>query len=92
MSLKPGLGTTWFKKHWQDIYRLHDKVLHDKKMLTPPKRYDTLLEQMEPELWEDIKIKRILDAAQFDSERTPERLAAREIVALAMHQQKESQL
>lgn len=89
MSRRPGIGSEWIRKHWRDVYSSYDKVLHNKRLLTPPKMYDKFLEEQDPELWEDIRIKRVLDAAEYDEERTPERLRARELVALSMYESKE---
>jgi hypothetical protein len=84
MSLKPGIGYPWFVKYWRDVYGVRDGVvLPGGKVIPPPKYYDKLLLEAEPDEAEHLQLKRYLQSAHFAHDCTPERLATREIVALA---------
>lgn len=81
MSLRPGLGKTWFDKFHAEVYpsdkiRMND---HDQK---PPKYYDKLLERQNPTLWEAVQQKRIAFQRKNAANSTPARLQARETVLL----------
>lgn len=57
MSLKPGIGMTWFEKYKDDVYP-HDYVVVNGVKCRPPKFYDTQLEKFNPYIYEDVKLKR----------------------------------
>jgi hypothetical protein len=54
MSLKPGIGDTWFKKYHRDVYPSDEYIIKGKPM-KPPKFFDTLLERQNPILHKKIK-------------------------------------
>lgn len=70
MSLKPGIGTQYFKDHWKDIYDT-DKIylnVGNSFQSPPPRYFDKLLDRVHPLLLDDIKAERIskADASRFD--------------------------
>lgn len=84
MSLKPGIGYTWFQKYWRDVYGARDGiVLPGGKVIPPPKYYDKLLMDSQSDDAEHLQFLRYQRAEQFAHDCTPERLATREVVALA---------
>lgn len=74
MSRRPGLGTSWFEKYWEDVYPDDFVVMKGQKM-RPPKFYDGLLEKKNPELLEKLKLMR--RQKQNKSEETYERREVR---------------
>jgi len=79
MSLRPGIGETWFKKFTSDVFP-RDEVVFEGRFCKVPKYYDVLYERMDPEGFLVIKRKRILAAQDRGVDSTPERLEVREIV------------
>ena len=61
MSLKPGLGTEYFRKKWRIIYDC-DKIYHEGKTYIPPRYFEKLLDRFHPEMLEKIKDERISKA------------------------------
>ena len=82
MSLKPGLGYTWFLKYWRDVYP-HDYCVVGGKKFPPPEYYDKLLEQRDPAMLERVKRRRILRATEHSEDETPERRHDRYVVKKA---------
>lgn len=85
MSRRPGIGFEWFKKYRTDVFNgERDGIVsyggHESKA---PRYYDKLLEKQFPALHEQVKQDRIINAAEFAADSTPERLAVREEVATA---------
>lgn len=77
-SLKPGLGYDWFQKYWRDVFP-SDRVVLDGKEYSVPRYYYKLLEQLEPEMAEEIKAERTQRAKEVpEEERSTKRLAARQ--------------
>lgn len=61
MSRRPGLGKNYFDDHYEELYLTDEIILpgRDKAVhMKPPKYYDTLLEKLDPELLQDIKLNR----------------------------------
>lgn len=84
MSLKPGIGYSWFQKYWRDVYKVRDGVVYPGGLtVPPPKYYDKLLLDMDHELREWKDFERYTKSKEFASDCTPERLAVREHVAKA---------
>ena len=79
MSLKPGIGATWYDKYKTDVYP-HDYVVHDGKKLRPPKYYDRLFEEEDAAQMRSIKQKRVI-AARERGDGTAERLATLEEIS-----------
>lgn len=82
MSLKPGIGAGWFEKWSGDVYP-HDYVIVRGRKVRPPRYYDRLLHQVDPETLESVRFVRELRGREQYQEQTPERLATRELVAKA---------
>ena len=82
MSLKPGLGKKWFEKYAGDVYPDDYVVLKGTKF-RPPKYYDLLLEENDPDLLEKMKEKRRKMVRAKAQDITEERLDVRETVTWA---------
>lgn len=91
MSRRPGLGTEWFNKYHDDVYP-DDFVIIQGKKFRPPKHYDKLLEQKNPELMEQLKVKRQNVTKQKSVDETYERRNVRDTVIKAKLLQKQRQL
>lgn len=83
MSLKPGIGATWFEKYKREVFP-RDRVVVNGVETRVPKYYDKLLAE-EPTLMSDeIEFKRYVKSLELlASESSPERLRVREQVTLA---------
>lgn len=93
MSLKPGIGYTWFQKYWREVYVTRDAVvLQGGKHIPPPRYYDTLLERLDFDLHDHKTLERYTRSLEFSDDNTPARLAVREHVARARVKQKEKTL
>lgn len=82
MSLKPGIGQTWFTDFKDDCYPSDFITVRGKKK-TLPRYYDKLYHDLEPEQLERLKKRRREKAWERASDLTPSRLAAREQCAHA---------
>lgn len=82
MSLKPGIGATWFKRFHTDVFP-HDRVVVRGKEWKPPRYYDQLEKRRDPDSMEEVKLSREARARENWQDSTPERLAVREIVTQA---------
>ncbi len=83
MSLKPGIGATWFAKYHSDVYSdVKDGVPINGVRCKPPRYYDRLLEARDSDLFEYLQLQRYLKPINLEDQ-TDERLAVREKVALA---------
>ena len=82
MSLKPGIGDTWFSRFSSDVYP-SDQVISNGRPAKPPRRYDILLDRKDFSLLEDIKYRRLVNGISRRADSTDERLAVREQVATA---------
>lgn len=93
MSLKPGIGYTWLEKYWHEVYIARDGVImKGGKKIPAPKYYDKILKELNPTLWEEKQKERYENSAKFVEDCSPERLAAREICAIAKHQRRKERL
>lgn len=79
MSLKPGIGSTWFEEYSEDVFPGDFVVINGKKM-RPPKFYDRRLEKMSEREYRDIRSKRIKAGKKRTDDTTPARLKVREKV------------
>ena len=80
MSLKPGIGATWWQKFDGDVYR-HDVAVMSGREYSPPRYYDKLLKKSsEAYRLDEIEYKRAVRAKKSVADSTPERLAVREEV------------
>lgn len=82
MSLKPGIGAPWFEKYGKQVFPRDEVVVGGRKMGVP-RYYDQLLDRIDPEGFDYVRIDREIRAMEFQADNTPERLAVREIVACA---------
>lgn len=84
MSLKPGIGATWFERFNADVYP-HDSVVRKGKEISPPKFYDRLLERESEARYADVLARRKSFALEHKDflELSPQRLKAAEINAVA---------
>lgn len=82
MSLKPGIGATWYERYSSDVFP-HDRVIVRGVKTKPPRYYDKLLEKQDGFLFDEIKYNRFVDSLNWLSDNTDTRLIAKEIVAKA---------
>lgn len=75
MSLKPGIGKTWYEKWWEDVYPA-DEIIVNGKASKPPVYYDGLLALDAPDVWQLVKAARVEKRKR--EEETEERLLAKE--------------
>ncbi|WNK14015.1 MAG: replication initiator protein [Microvirus sp.] len=82
MSLKPGIGATWFDKFQGDV--LHrDSVVVNGIETRVPRYYDKLFFREHPTAEDLVKRVRLERAAACAFDSTPDRLRVREVVSLA---------
>ena len=79
MSLKPGIGSEWYKKYKTDVYP-HDYVELRGKKLKPPKYYDKLYAKENPYEYDQILYTREKQAKLRPEEHSYERLLVKETV------------
>ena len=92
MSLKPGIGATWFHKYWRDIYKTRDGIVAQGGNTTPPPRYyDKLLEKIDIKLRIEKETERIQKQIETQGDNTTERLKVKEQVTLARLRFKQTQ-
>lgn len=82
MSLKPGIGKTWYDKFKADCYP-KDFVTHHGKRFRNPRYYDKLYEQEHPDELLAIKTARQEKANQHWDDNSPNRLRQKEECAYA---------
>lgn len=86
MSLKPGIGATWFEKYHKDVFP-HDHVIVNSKPVSVPRYYDKLFERLDSDnlvtLETEIKPSRLEKAMKSLDDNTPERLLVKEQVTIA---------
>lgn len=80
MSLKPGIGQTWFDKYQSDIYPTGTCIIRGKKM-KPPRFYDQKYAKLQPIQHEELHYEQYLKCDPNESH--PDRLKARETVCNA---------
>lgn len=62
MSRRPGIGQNWFRKYYSDVYPYDEVLINSNgksRLMRPPRYYDNLFEQLDPDTLEIIKEKRI---------------------------------
>lgn len=79
MSLKPGIGFSWFDRYSRDCFP-HDYVIQGGVKRQIPRYYDKLLKRQKPVLLEDVQFKRETRARESFEDQTPERLEVRKKV------------
>lgn len=78
MSLRPGIGETWYRKFKSDIFPDDFCVRPDGRKMPVPTYYRVLLEREDPKLHEQLKKVRV-EKARTNPDNTYDRLAVREI-------------
>ncbi len=78
MSRRPGIGKEWLLKYKDDVYNYDHVIIRNGIKCRPPKYYDEIYDEIEPEKMEKIKIKRRKKAKE--GEYTYERLRAKEVI------------
>lgn len=79
MSLKPGIGYSWYQKYKSDLYPHDYAVLPDGRETAVPKYYRKLLERDDPDLASELRAKRVEKARQ-NPDNTPSRLEVRHFI------------
>lgn len=82
MSRRPGIGAGWLDRFRPEVLR-DDSVLSRGRLCKPPRYYDNLNAELEPELVEAHKRERKIRALERSADSTDERLSVREAVARA---------
>ena len=77
MSRKPGIGKGWFDVYGSEV-KNHDSVIVDSYQKKPPRFYDNIIKEEDPERYEEIKAQRIARALENWEDSTPRRLKDRE--------------
>ncbi len=77
MSRRPGIGREWYERFAGDVFPGDDVVLRGRKM-RPPRYYDCIYEQENPDDFARIKAERVRASHRGAADCTPERLAVRE--------------
>lgn len=83
MSLKPGIGFSWFAKYWQDVFAARDGVVVKGRVVPSPRYYCRLLESIDPDRVDELEFERYVKSGLISADTTRERLATRELCALA---------
>lgn len=87
MSLKPGIGAAWLQKYRSDVFPCDYVVHSDGKKDRVPVYYNKLNEQLNPEIFQAVKLARILSAQENWADNTTSRLKVKEIVKAAATRQ-----
>lgn len=58
MSRKPGLGKEWWNRYKGDCYP-KDFITFDGHKMQPPKYFEAMLEQTDPQTYKEVKLKRL---------------------------------
>lgn len=82
MSLKPGIGSTWYEKFGKEV-RFRDGVIIDGVKRSTPRYYDELLKRMDAVSFEAVSFKREVEANKHFEDNSPARLLVREAVVKA---------
>lgn len=80
MSRRPGIAKDWYDQYHSDVHP-SDFIVHNGRKYRPPRYYDKLFEELDPDAMESIKQTR-LDNARNDKDNTPARLEVRERIQL----------
>lgn len=84
MSLKPGIGYSWFAKYRKEVFNDGiDRVVINGVQCRPPRRYREYLDKFDHDLGEAVDFAREQKRGLGLEDRTPERLAVREAVSKA---------
>lgn len=84
MSNRSGIGSTWISNFRRDVYPKGFTTIAGKRV-KPPRYYDKYLNNIDPDLYDDIKAGRELSLAHNFADNTKSRLAAKETVKEAQN-------
>lgn len=68
MSRRPALGRLWLERYWQDVYP-RDFVVMNGVPMKPPRYYDKLMEVINPQIMEEVRHQRWLDAEEIGDDK-----------------------
>jgi hypothetical protein len=80
MSLKPGIGSTWFEKYGSEVFPRDFVVVRGVKC-KPPRYYDNIVKEVDPKLFAEVEVDRQAKSLAAEPDSTFERLRVRELVA-----------
>ena len=86
MSRRPGIGHNWIANYTRDVYPKDFTTIRGMRM-QPPKYYDTYLQNIDPDMYDDIKAGRALSQEIMQIENKGPALSAREKVKKAQFNQ-----
>ena len=92
MSLKPGIGSEYFEKHWEEMFPEDQVILGGRSRGPAPRYYLKKLQESRPEVALAVKAKRKQGLADRAEDMTPERLEVREAVLEAHQKLRERRL
>lgn len=81
MSRRPGIGKKWYDKYHKDVFPSDEVLVQTRsgiRRIKTPGYYSKLLEKNNPELYQDIKKRRVKNAEKHADNNTWERLRDRE--------------
>lgn len=81
MSLRPGIGSSWYDKYYDDLDR--DYVVINGRKVKPPRYFDKLFRRRNELEFGEVKAEREFRAYLNRSDNTEQRLAAKKAVKLA---------
>jgi hypothetical protein len=81
MSRRPGIGRAWLEKYKDDVYNYDYVVVRNGLKLRPPRYYDRIYDEIDPERMMEIKEKRGESAKENIKEMHWQRLEAKEELA-----------
>lgn len=84
MSLKPGIGQSWYDKYQSDVFPCDYVIIEGKKKIVP-KFYTSKLEKSDKESHDEIKYQRVTKSIKQKANNTRARLLVREEVMQAKH-------
>lgn len=82
MSLKPGIGATWYEKYKKEVFPL-DRVVMNGIEMRPPKYYYEMLKNEPGTMADDVEFQRYLASTELTADNTPDRMRVREVVQKA---------
>lgn len=82
MSLRPGIGATWFAKYGSDVWNW-DNVILDGRTFPVPQYYSRLIDEANPQRFEELQFERAKRAEEKIMDNTAERLHVKAVNAKA---------
>lgn len=82
MSLKPGIGATWYEKYKREVFP-HDRIIVNGHKCKPPKYYTAKHKSADPLAYEDVLSRRYEKAIPHLKDNTEDRLLVKEKVLRA---------